>query len=424
MTMRMMMARPETMPSMVVLLIAVCHASAAILQSGSGAEDRAVQLNALEKIARPVLEALSTCSLQKTMINQTVARPESSISCPSYRISAAMGRLLAGIAPWLELGGDNETSEGVLRTEFILLMEKSFYNVFLNNSCEDFIKWDGCRATIVEASYIGHTLLRMPTIVKSWPDELKQAIAANTQLTFKFGESTSNNWCNFPSILQAGLWYHNLTNETNYIYEAIKLQEEWYKGDGAYGDGIHFHFDQYNSYVMHPQLVDAVRVCKMKGDAMGAKYECLLKRMQRWAVVQERMIHPDGSYLIVGRSEHYRFGAFQALSQLALQNLLPSSLPRGQVRTALTAVVKRFLSNTDNFIDGWLSAGVNGHQPGMMNPYGDSGALYLVSLGLLQLGLPATDPFWTEPAVSCTQAQIWVEGKDIGLDEAYDGPVC
>eukprot|EP00117_Sycon_ciliatum_P045995 scpid76600/ scgid32997/ len=406
------------------LLFSIADGTTPTIQPQSGADDRAVQLNALEKIARPVLEALSTCSLQSKMINQTRPGAPSIILCPSYRIASALGRLVAGIAPWLELGGDNTTAEGQLRTEFIMLTEKAFFSAFVNESCADFIKWDGCSANIVEASYIGHALLRMPTLVMKWPQEMKEAIAKNTQLTFKFHESTSNNWCNFPSILQAGLWYHNLTNETNYIYEAIKLQEEWYKGDGAYGDGIHFHFDQYNSYVMHPQLVDAVRVCKMKGDAMGAKYECLLKRMQRWAVVQERMIHPDGSYLIVGRSEHYRFGAFQALSQLALQNLLPSSLPRGQVRTALTAVIKRFLSNTDNFIDGWLSAGVNGHQPGMMNPYGDSGALYLVSLGLLQLGLPATDPFWTEPAVSCTQAQIWVEGKDIGLDEAYDGPVC
>ena len=106
--------------------------------------------------------------------------------------------------------------------------------------------------------------------------------------------------------------------------------------------------------------------------------------MQRYAEVQERMVHPDGTYLVVGRSEHYRFDAFQILSQLALQHPLPSSLPSGKqcvdLRHSTLSV------QPESFIDAWLSAGVNGHQPGMMNPYGDTGALYLVSLGLLQLG--------------------------------------
>eukprot|EP00117_Sycon_ciliatum_P013773 scpid103669/ scgid14306/ len=201
-----------------LLLLGEGGVRAAIYRSQNGAEDRAVQLVALEKIARPVLEALSTCSLQSEMINQTRPGAPGAILCPSYRIAAAFARLLAGISPWLELGGDNTTAEGKLRTEFILLTEKAFYNTFLNVSCQDFIKWNGCHANIVEAAYVGHTLLRMPETVKKWPAALKEAIAANTQLTYPLGEPTTSNWCNFPSILQAGLWYHNLANETNYIY--------------------------------------------------------------------------------------------------------------------------------------------------------------------------------------------------------------
>ena len=386
-------------------------------------DPRTIHLQALDKMSRSFLGNLSQCTLNSTMPFQAKVHPPSCVALRTYSIAAGFGRLLAGIAPWLDLPVD-DTDEGKMRAEYVNLTLKAFHNVFLNTSCADYVNWSACTGQIVEAAFLGHGLLRMPSVVARMPADLKQAVATNLQLTFHLHEVTSNNWCNFPSILQAALWKYNLSNGTDYIYEAIKLQESWYKGDGAYGDGAHFHWDQYNSFVMHPMLVDAVSVCALKGDPMGAKYDCLLKRMQRWAVVQERMIHPDGSYLIVGRSEHYRFGAFQAISQLALQGKLPHNLPKAQVRTALTGVISRFLFNTDNFIDGWLSAGVNGHQPGMMDSYGDTGALYLTSLGLLQLGLPATDPFWTDPAISCTQAQIWREGKDIGLDEAYDGPAC
>ena len=225
--------------------------------------------------------------------------------------------------------------------------------------------------------------------------------------------------------MQAGLWKAGLSNETNWIPIAAKQQDGWYKGDGAYGDGDFFHWDHYNSLVMHPMVVDAVSVAReIPGlEEIGSKYDCFLARMQRYGVVQERMIHADGSYLNVGRSAHYRFGAFQALSQLALQKNLPKNLPPAQVRTALTGVIKRFLANPKNFVkEGWLAAGVNGHQPRMMNGYGDTGALYLTSVGLLHLGLPETDPFWTDPAIPCTQEQIWELGVDVGLDEAIDGP--
>ncbi len=55
------------------------------------------------------------------------------------------------------------------------------------------------------------------------------------------------------------------------------------------------------------------------------------------------MISPEGTYPIIGRSVAYRFGAFQALSQVALRKELPLYIAPGQVRCALTAVMKRQL---------------------------------------------------------------------------------
>ena len=66
----------------------------------------------------------------------------------------------------MELPVDN-TPEGKMRAEYVNMTMKAFYNVFMNESCADYIHWNQCHAIIVEAAYVGHTLLRMPNIVKS-----------------------------------------------------------------------------------------------------------------------------------------------------------------------------------------------------------------------------------------------------------------
>ena len=47
-----------------------------------------------------------------------------------------------------------------------------------------------------------------------------------------------------------------------------------------------------------------------------------------------------------------------------------------------------------------------------------TGSLYLCLFGLVELGLPASDPFWTAPAEPWTQKRIW-SGADIPADHAY-----
>jgi hypothetical protein len=42
---------------------------------------------------------------------------------------------------------------------------------------------------------------------------------------------------------------------------ALRQHHQWYKGDGAYGDGPYFHWDYYNSFVIQPMLLDVLGVC-------------------------------------------------------------------------------------------------------------------------------------------------------------------
>jgi hypothetical protein len=145
-------------------------------------------------------------------------------------------------------------------------------------------------------------------------------------------------------------------------------------------------------------------------------------RARRYAVVEERLISPEGTFPVIGRSSAYRFGAFHLLATVALLHELPPGLKPGAVRAALTAVIRRTVEAPGTFNErGWLQVGAVGHQPSIREGYISSGSLYLCLTGLVHLGLPATDPFWTAPSEPWTQQQIW-SGSDISADHAYEEP--
>jgi hypothetical protein len=135
--------------------------------------------------------------------------------------------------------------------------------------------------------------------------------------------------------------------------------------------------------------------------------------------VQERLISPEGTFPVIGRSSAYRFGAFQLLADISLQHELPNELKPAAVRGALTAVIRRMIEAPETFdAQGWLQVGAVGHQPSIRENYISTGSLYLCLCGLVQLGLPANDPFWTAPTEPWTQKKIW-SGADMPADHAY-----
>ena len=142
------------------------------------------------------------------------------------------------------------------------------------------------------------------------------------------------------------------------------------------------------------------------------------KRHGRYAAQLERMISPEGTYPVIGRSITYRFGSFHALSDAAWLHLLPSNVNPAQVRCALTAVIRRQISQPHTFdSNGWLRVGYAGSQLRMGEGYINTGSLYLCMSAFLPLGLPADDPFWANPAADWTSLKAW-HGIDVGEDHA------
>jgi len=93
---------------------------------------------------------------------------------------------------------------------------------------------------------------------------------------------------------------------------------------------------------------------------------------------------------------------------LAWRKQLPKSLPEGQVRAALHAAHRALWDAPGNFTkDGYLTIGLRGHQPTLGDSYSNNGSMYIASAGLLALGPPADDSFWTAPAQDRTQKKAF-----------------
>ncbi len=382
------------------------------LSAQTGADDRAFQVQTLTRIAEPVLTALADGQLK-----QKLPAHDWESGRKDFAPLEAFGRTLAGIAPWLELGPD-DSAEGKVRAHFDELALKSLINATDPRS-PDFMNFSHGGQPVVDTAFLALGLLRAPH--QLW-DKLNAEQQSNLVAALKSSRAITpgeSNWLLFSATVEAALWHFTGECEMKPIEYAVQRHEQWYLGDGTYGDGAEFHWDYYNSYVIQPMLLEVLRVCAEKKNPLGDLYPKILARAQRYAVVQERLISPEGTFPVIGRSSAYRFGAFQLLADLSLQHELPDNLHPAAVRCALTAVIRRMMEAPGTFdAQGWLQVGAVGHQPSIRENYISTGSLYLCTFGLLQLGLPATDPFWTAPAEPWTQKKIW-SGMDIPADHAY-----
>lgn len=146
--------------------------------------------------------------------------------------------------------------------------------------------------------------------------------------------------------------------------------------------------------------------------------ELAKKRMQRFGMILERFISPEASFPVFGRSMTYRLGVFQPLSMLCWKEMLPEELPEGQVRNALTCVMKRLFSVDGNFNEkGFLQLGFAGHQTGLADWYSNNGSMYITSEVFLPLGLPAGHSFWTSAPQDWTSRKAW-SGREFPKDHA------
>lgn len=384
-------------------------------KKSAGEEDRAFWVETMVKIADPILTNLSRNTLRKNMPFESLSNEpmRKQVSCLE-----AVGRLICGIAPWLELGPDH-TPEGQLRKKYIDLAVKGLANA-VDPQSPDYLVFDNRHSQpLVDAAFLAEGLLRAPA--QLWGNlspEAKEMMITELKRSRSIKPYESN-WLLFASTVEAAiLEFTGECDMERLTYGIKRFRDDWYKGDGWYGDGEPFHADYYNSFVIHPMLTD-VLVTMKKHHVEGAGFlDTQLKRAARFASIQERLISPEGTFPVVGRSIVYRFGAFHALAQACLMDILPDNLPAAQVRCALTAVIRNQMKSPDNFDSrGWLRVGFAGKQINMSESYINTGSVYLCSMGMLALGLPPDHPFWSGAYMEWTNLKAW-KGIDVGADHA------
>jgi hypothetical protein len=377
-------------------------------------DDRSYWIEQLCKITGPVLNALSAQRLKSTMPIECVKGTEEDRRKVTHL--EAFGRSLVGLAPWLELGADN-TQEGKLRKKYIDLTLSSIKSA-VDPSSKDFLNFKEGRQPLVDTAFFAHALLRAPKHLWGNLNTETQQQVLNALRSSRVIEPYQSNWLLFASMVEAALLKFSGDFDSRRLLFGLEQHETWYKGDGIYGDGPSFHFDYYNSFVIQPMLLDVLKTYIELKSELKEQLEIVTRRAIRYADIQERLIASDGSFPPVGRSLAYRCGAFQHLSQIALQKQLPPHIKPSQVRSALTAVIRKTLDAPNTFDkDGWLHIGFAGHQPSIGESYISTGSLYLCTAAFLPLGLPASDEFWSMPAEDWTSKKVF-QGLEIKIDKA------
>ena len=372
------------------------------------------------KMAQPVLENMAKGELQKNM--QTEFSPSFDNRNRKVVYMETFGRLMAGIAPWLTLPDDDST-EGQQRRQLRQWSLAAYKNA-VDPSSPDYLLWREEGQTLVDAAYLAESFIRAYDALWEPLDDVTKQRYIEEFTNLRRVDPPYTNWLLFSSTIESFLAKVGAKQDNFRINTAIRKVEEWYVGDGWYSDGEGtFAFDYYTSYVFHSMYLETLQnMIDAKAGGWGINYkkfrERELKRAQKFSIILERFISPEGTFPVIGRSTPYRMAAMQPLALMAWYQTLPKELSNGQVRAALTKVLHRMfdqqnrsalpLDSFKNFNEGgYLTIGFCGSQPETADWYTNNGSLYMTSLAFMPLGLPASHPFWTDAPQPWTQVKAW-----------------
>ena len=368
-------------------------------------------ISQLEILAKPVMESLAQDSLKVKMpvcMNQ------------DYQYLEAFGRTFCGVSRWLNISDNSK--EDSLREYYRDLAVKGFQNGF-NTRSKDFFNIKKGIQPLVDAAYLAQGLLRCPRVWEMLDDSTKIRVVDGFK-SLRAIKPYGNNWLLFTSILEAFLYkntgYYDEHRLLNGVFSFIY---GFYVGDGLYGDGNDFVMNYYNSYVIHPMLLDILlAIQNIDNDMIKECLDLEMKRYARYVQLLERQIMSDGTMPVYGRTVTCRIGALHAMAEfVCIVDSIPN-LPMGQLRSAMTAVLKRQLLEKDFDTQGFLLIGYQGEQSFLAENYISKGSGYHCATFFLPLGLSPEHPFWLEPDEDWTSRKIYSGGiveKDVSYIESW-----
>jgi hypothetical protein len=209
-------------------------------------------------LASPVLHALSE---RKLKLNMPVEAPHNNAADRNqYTHLEAFGRLLAGMAPWLESADVNEPEAG-LRQQYRDLARQSLSSA-VDPSSPDFMNFNRGQQPLVDAAFLALAILRAPTELWGKLNTDAKANLIKALLSSRAIQPAYNNWLLFSATIEAFFCSVGEQWDRMRIDYAIRKHEEWYKGDGIYGDGPQLHCDYYNSFAKIRRRITRYKSCR------------------------------------------------------------------------------------------------------------------------------------------------------------------
>ena len=248
--------------------------------------NRSEFLSTLLRLSRPVLAAGAQGALRETMTVE--GHPEANMR--PYTCFEAAGRLLCGIAPWLE----HEAVDPIEAEEQHRARElaRGLMSAQLDPASPDYGNFEKllrphCQ-NLVDAAFLALGVLRAPR-------ELGEKLDARTRdhlvrvlrLTREI-RPPENNWLLFSATIEAALKLLTGSYDNLRIDYAYRQFEAWYVGDGLYNDGRSFSLDYYNSFVIQPMLLE---LCGMFPELIAPEAAArTLARARRYGALLERAV--------------------------------------------------------------------------------------------------------------------------------------
>jgi len=273
----------------------------------NGSSDRDFWLEQLDRIARPVIYNLAHDELKKNMPLVLSKRSDNPPLRTQTAYLEAFARVLSGIAPWLN-GEGGSPKEMALRDQYRQWILPAVTHA-VNPAAKDYMAWDKPGQTLVDASFFALSFLRCPWLWEHLDTSARRQVIDALRLTRNTRPGFSN-WLLFSGMIEVFFSEVGAPWDEMRVDYSIRQLDQWYKGDGVYSDGPAYHWDYYNSYVIHPYLTEIVNLVNQKKGAYKELTDKLKARDERYAIIQERLINADGSFPATGRSIVYRGGAF------------------------------------------------------------------------------------------------------------------
>src|SRR6185503_1973993 len=153
----------------------------------------------MRRLADPVLTNLANGTLKARMpVEQAAGADRRSVTHLE-----ALGRLIAGIAPWIELRAD-ATAEGRLRARYADLARKAIARA-VDPASPDFMNFTRERQPLVDAAFLAQGILRAPRELRDTFDVAsRQHLVAALESTRQI-QPGFNNWLLFSATVEAGL---------------------------------------------------------------------------------------------------------------------------------------------------------------------------------------------------------------------------